>query len=70
MDEDKGIEEFSARFQALAEEAQGFGLSSVVILATADPLSKEQVIYDVGRAYRLEKIGMLQQVLWVAQRDT
>jgi len=70
MDEDKGIKEFGDRFGALAEEAQGFGVSSVVILATADPLSKEQVIFDVGRAYRLEKIGMLMQVLWASQRDT
>lgn len=64
------IEEFGARFAALAEEARAAGVASVVILTDRDPLAGvETGDYSFAGCGPAVAAGMVQVTLWRMERD-
>jgi hypothetical protein len=68
-DNDKnGFDDFSKRFEELADEAQKYGVNACVVLQTEDPISGTSRLAETLRGGRMRAIGMLQQALWHLQQ--
>ena len=62
--EANGFDDFLERFEALADEAQRYGVNACVVLQSEDPLSRETRLSETIHGGRMRAIGMLQQALW------
>ena len=64
MDADeKNLDYFIARFTELADDAEHHGLSVVVLIENADPISKQSGIWTATRGTRATAIGLIWSAL-------
>ena len=60
---EKDLEFFLAKFNELADDAREHGLSVVILIENADPLSKKSSISKVFRGTIATSVGLLQLAL-------
>lgn len=69
MPEDNSFEDWKARFDALQNEANGYGIASMVILCQDDQLARRETITYSHRGSIIKLIGMMDHT-WRAIRKT
>ncbi len=66
-EEEFGFDDWVRRFEAMQDQAAGFGVASVVLLTTSDPLKQVEHFSHKVRGGRIRAVGMLQQTLFHLQ---
>ena len=62
-DQEKDLDFFLVRFNALADEAREHGLSVVVLIENTDPISRQSSVSKIFRGTVITSIGLLQSAL-------
>ena len=61
--EEKDLRYFHERFNALADEAQSYGLNVTIALESSDPIARESGIVTIYRGTRITSLGLLHHAL-------
>ena len=61
--QEKDLDFFLARFNALADEAREHGLSVVVLIENTDHISRQSSVSKIFRGTVITSIGLLQSAL-------
>ena len=62
--------DWRARFEALQNEASGYGITSMVILNQDDPLSRKESVTFTHRGSMMRLLGMLDHTMRAVQKMT
>jgi hypothetical protein len=62
-DQERDLDFFLNKFNALADEARDHGLSVVVLIENADPISRQSSVSKIVRGTVVTSVGLLQLAL-------
>ena len=60
---EKDLDYFISRFNEIADEAHGHGLSVAILIENADPISRVSSVSKIFRGTVITSIGLLQSAL-------
>ena len=66
---EKDLDYFLAKFNELADDARDHGLSVVIVIENADPISRQSSVSKVFRGTVVTLIGLLQIALMDFQQN-